>query len=258
MNDIIVLFCFVIFVTIFNILIFNFFILRFYSFLVISDLSCITPVLNTCSSTAKPDSDSLITPIKSYQSFVTARSNLSFDTISDSTSAEFYSIATDSNDLNECSNETVTNNQSVNSVYEVCVEASSRFIEATRSKVRQRLHPLRCSFLNNLQRLSVVRTAQISIRSDQADPVDECKCEDGAFDGNCLKTFMEMSVKPAEYRTNTQIMTSTPVITKDVYDHSIFNVARIKRVELHELSPKVPEFHGMSTPFVLFLFFLTV
>lgn len=61
---------------------------------------------------------------------------------------------------------------------------------------------------------------------------------------------MEMSVQPAEYRSNLQIMTSTPVITKDVYDNGIFNVARIKKVELHDLSPKVPEFHGKFKPVI--------
>lgn len=56
---------------------------------------------------------------------------------------------------------------------------------------------------------------------------------------------MEMSVQPAEYRNNSQIMTSTPILKKTVdYDQSIFNVARVKKVELHDLKPKVPEFHG--------------
>lgn len=216
------------------------------------DSTCITPVLNTCSSTASSRSDLSITPIKSYPTaYLTARSSLSSDTFGESTSADFYSIVTDSVDE---LNATVTN-QSVNSVYEACVEVSSRFIEVTRSKVRQRLRPLRSSLFNKLQSLSIVRAAQISIGSDQAQPSqDECACEDGRFDGNCLKTFMEMSVQPAEYRTNPQMMTSTPVITKDVYDHSIFNVARIKRVELHELSPKMPEFHGKFNPLGAFFY----
>lgn len=217
------------------------------------DSICITPVLNTYSSTASSRSDLSITPIKSYSTaYLTARSSLSSDTFGESTSADFHSIVDDSGDE---LNATVTN-QSLNSVYEACVEVSSRLIEVTRSKVRQRLRPLRSGLFNKLHSLSIVRAAQISIGSDQAQPSqDDCACEDGRFDENCVKTFM-MSVQPAEYRTNSQMMTSTPVITKDVYDHSIFNVARIKRVELHELSPKMPEFHGKFKP--LYAFFVCV
>lgn len=245
MNDIIVLFFFVIsiFVVDFSLLLFTYF-SPFVGFF--SDSTCTTPVLNACSSTASQQSDLSITPIKSCTTtYLTPRSSLSFDTLGETTSAEFYSIATDSDDLNA----TVTN-QSVNSVYDTCVGASVRLLEATRS-VRERLRPLRSSFLNKflkLQRLTIVRASEINIRGDQASGSDDCTCEDGLFDGNCLKTFMEMSVQPAEYRSNSQMMTSTPVITKDVYDHSIFNVARIKKVELNDLSPKVPAFHGKFEP----------
>lgn len=216
--------------------------------LVFIDSTCVTPILNVCSPTVSQQSDPSITPIKSYTTtYLTPRSSLSSDTFGDSTSADFYSLATDSGALNE----TVTN-QSVNSLYESCVEASVRLLETTRS-VRQRLGFRRLSsdLLNKflkLQNLSASRTSQINITSEQASQSDYCMCEDGLFDGNCLKSFMEMSVQPAEYRNNSQIMTSTPVITKDMYDHSIFNVARIKKVELHELSPKVPEFHSKYIP----------
>lgn len=177
---------------------------------------------------------------------MTPRSSLASDILSESTASEFFSIVSDSDDLNE----TVTNPSShVNSVYETCIGASIRLVQATRS-VRQRLRPFRrasAEILNRfpkLQRLSIVRASQISIRAEENTKLQHCTCRDDIFDDNCLKTFMEMSVQPAEYRNNPQMMTSTPVITKDVYDHNLFNVARIKKVELHDLSPKVPEFHG--------------
>lgn len=219
----------------------------------ISDSTCVTPILNVCSPTASQRSDQSITPIKSNTTtYLTPRSSLTSDTFGDSTSADFYSIVTDSGALNE----TVTN-QSVNSLYETCIGASVRLLESTRSvRARLGLRRLSSDLLNKfpkLQKLSTSRTSQINIPGNQADQSDYCMCEDGLFDENCLRSFMEMSVQPAEYRNNPQIiMTSTPVITKDMYDHSIFNVARIKKVELHELSPKVPEFHGKYLAFFCF------
>lgn len=224
------------------------------------------------SSVASQLSASSTTPTtRSYTSaYLTPCSSLSANTLGgESTSAEFYSFAPDSNEFNE----TVTN-QTVNSIYDTCIGASAyvgnRLLDATRSirllnatrSVRQRLRPLRSygRLLNKftkLQQLSIVRAAQISIRGDQANETNEikdCTCENGQVDGNCLKSFMEMSVQAPEYRSNPQMMTSTPVGTKDVYDHNIFNVARIKKVELHELAPKVPEFHGeFLSDLVLFI-----
>ena len=184
--------------------------------------------------------------------YLTPRSSLTPDTtFGDSTAAEYFSFATDSDELNE----TVTNS-TVNSVYETCIGASARLLEATRlaqatRSVCQRLRPLRqassdfLSRLPKLQHLSIVRASQIDIRGEQAKkPEHTCTCKAGLFDSNCLKTFMEMSVQPAEYRNNSQMMTSTPMITKDVYEHGIFNVAPIKKVELHDLPPKLPDFHG--------------
>lgn len=188
---------------------------------------------------------------------MTPRSSLTSDTLSESTAAEFFSFVSESDDLNE----TVINpSNQVNFVYDTCIEASIRLAQATRS-VRQRLRPFRrasTELLNRfpkLQRLSIVRAAQISIQAERDTKSEYCTCNDDLFDDNCLKTFMEMSVQPAEYRNNPQMMTSTPVMAKDVYDHSIFNVARIKKVELHDLSPKVPEFHGELTK-ILTAFFV--
>lgn len=210
----------------------------------VSDSTCITPISNACSSTASQRSSLSVTPTRSYTtSYLTPRSSLTPDALSDSTAAEFFSFVNDS----DSANETVINQSSqVNSVYETCVGASIRLLEVSRS-VRQRLRPsLRrasSEFLNRfskLQHLSIVRANQISIRGDQNTKSERCTCKDDLFDVNCLKSFMEckMSVQPAEYRNNSHMMTSTPVIAKDVYDHSIFNVARIKKVELHDLSPK--------------------
>lgn len=205
--------------------------------------------MNACSSTASQRSSLSITPSKSYTTtattttYLTPRSSLSSDTLGDSIATEFFSFASELEEPNE----TITN-QSGTSIYETCVDASVRLLNATRS-VRRRLRLGQASTqllnrLSKLQGLSIVRASQINIRGDTNKKSDYCNCKDGIFDGNCLKTFMEMSVQPAEYRTNSQIMTSTPIITKEVYDHGIFNVARIKKVELHDLSPKVPEFNG--------------
>lgn len=144
-------------------------------------------------------------------------------------------------------NETNNNNQSrtLGSVYQTCVEFPLSFLKRSRS-IRQ---TIRRSSLSNLfdkivksPRLSIVRGESINIEGNQK----TCTCRSDFTDGNCLKNFMEMSVQPAEYRNNTQqVMTSTPILSKNVdYDQSIFNVARVKRVELHDLKPKVPEIHG--------------
>lgn len=103
--------------------------------------------------------------------------------------------------------------------------------------------------LNALSKLSVSHCDRINI---EAASHLNCMCDADTTDGNCLKSFMEMSVTPAEYRSNNpMVVTSTPImaapiIGKDVinYDHSIFSIARVKKVELHDLSPKVPEFNG--------------
>lgn len=210
-----------------------------------------------CTPTASQQSSPSVTPSKSdLTKFLTPRSSLTSDTFGEST---YYSFANESDDINE----TVTNS-TLNSVYDTCIGASVRLLDATRS-VRQRLRPLKrastefLSRLPTLQNLSIVRGTTINIRGDQAKkPKNTCSCEDGIFDGNCLKTFMEMSVQPAEYRNSSQMMTSTPLITKDVYDHGIFNVARIKKVELHDLTPKVPEFHGKFKLVVFFFYFYTI
>lgn len=235
-------------------------------FFIYSDSTCITPVLNPSSPTASQRSSlSITTPnsITTITDFLTPRSSLTSNTYENSTATEFYSCSTDSEDLNA----TVTN--TVNSFFETCREGSARLLshrrlfEVTRS-VRQRLIPLRrasSDFLDKfrlLRKLSIVSTSQIDIPSDQAtSPQDSCSCKSGncmnEFDGNCMKSYME-------YRSSPRKMTTTPFITKDVYDHSIFNVARIKKVELHDLTPKVPEFHGkffllICIPLFLFYFY---
>lgn len=79
----------------------------------------------------------------------------------------------------------------------------------------------------------------------------DCMCDANTTDGNSLKSSMTMSVSSAEYRSTTTLITSTPImaapiIGKDVinYDHNIFSIARVKKVELHDMTPKVPEFSG--------------
>lgn len=178
------------------------------------------------------------------------------ESFSESTSADAYSIPTDSDDLNV----TVTN-QSGNTFYESCVRTPKRLRKFTQT-VPQRIRRRILDTYPRLQRLAIARVFQISIRGDQtsneseATGQEDCSCsEEGSVDGKCLKSFMEMSVQPAEYRlNNSQIMSSTPIITKDVYDPSLFNVARFKKVELHELSPKMSEFHGKLSILPLLLF----
>lgn len=223
----------------------------------ISDSTCITPISNA--STASKHSSPSITPIKSSPSsftktaYLTAYSSLSVETFSESTSADAYSIPTDSDDLNV----TVTN-QSGNTFYESCVRTPRRLKKFTQT-VPQRIRRRILDSYPRLQRLSIARVFQINIRGDQttaqssesaATGPEDCSCsEEGLFDGKCLKSFMEMSVQPCS-----QIMSSTPIITKDVYDPSLFNVARFKKVELHELSPKMSEFHGKLSILPLLLF----
>lgn len=59
-----------------------------------------------------------------------------------------------------------------------------------------------------------------------------------------------MSVTPAEYRNGGHLVTSTPALSsqlmgKDVdIDRKMFNLTRVKKVELAELSAKVSDFSG--------------
>lgn len=94
-------------------------------------------------------------------------------------------------------------------------------------------------FNNNISRVNSSATAS-----------QDCMCDVNTTDGNSLKSNMTMSVSPVEFRSTNKLVQSTPImaapiIGKDVitYDHNIFNIARVKKVELHELH-KVPEFSG--------------
>lgn len=102
--------------------------------------------------------------------------------------------------------------------------------------------------LNVQSKLSVSHRERINI---VASLHANCMCNADITDGNHLKSIMEMSVTPAEYHSTNSMLTSTPImaapiIGKDVisFDHNIFSIARVKKVELHDLSPKVPEFNG--------------
>lgn len=55
----------------------------------------------------------------------------------------------------------------------------------------------------------------------------------------------KMSVTPAEFRNPNHLVTSTPILGKDAFDHGLFNVARVRKFELSDLSPKVG-FNGKS------------
>lgn len=120
--------------------------------------------------------------------------------------------------------------------------------DAFRNFRRRRLNNSVLRNLNALSKLSISHRDRISI---EASSQSACMCAANITDGNCMISFIEMSVTPAEYRSVTPMVTSTPImaapiIGKDVinYDHSIFSIARVKKVELHDLSPKVPEFNG--------------
>lgn len=135
--------------------------------------------------------------------------------------------------------------RTINSVYQTCVEHPVlRLLKRSKSSYQQlRRHSFNSLFDKSpkFQRLSYAYGESINIDGTKS----TCSCRHDFIDGKCLKNFMEMSVQPAEYRNNAQIMTSTPIIPKNVdYDQNIFNVARVKKVELHDLKPKVPEFHG--------------
>lgn len=92
--------------------------------------------------------------------------------------------------------------------------------------------------------MSVSQGGHIDVESTQSD----CLCDGVSVDGDCLKSFMEMSVTPAEFRTTgAQLVTSTPImglIGNEVnYDRGIFSISRVKKVDLQDLSPKVSEFN---------------
>lgn len=136
-------------------------------------------------------------------------------------------------------------------MFESFLNQSVERIKKAKLKICQQVR--RGSLSNILGKLSVVAGDQIDIQGNKN---SICTCDHNNIDDNCLKSFMEMSMQPmsiqTEYRNTTQIMTSTPVMTRDVsYDHNIFSVARVKKVELHELSPKVSEFHGKLFIFIL-------
>lgn len=159
-----------------------------------------------------------------------------------SSSTDFHTPTNSPHNINATVNQSP---RTFGSVYQTCVEFPLSFLKRSRS-IRQ---TIRRASLGNLldkiaksPRLSIVRGESINIEGNR----QACTCRSDFTDGNCLKNFMEMSVQPAEYRNNTQqVMTSTPILSKKVdYDQSIFNVARVKKVELHDLKPKVPEIHG--------------
>lgn len=193
----------------------------------LTESACITPFLSARSSRDSLQSVLTITPTDwSKTAYVTPRSSLSFDT----PSSQFYSFATNSE-----SNRTATNSP-LSSAYETCIGASARLLDKTKSLRRFLSTGL---LLNKLQRAP--RRLYTCACDDNP---DSCKCQADSFDRDCLKKFMEMST---EYRTTSHsIMTSTPVINKDVYDQGIFNVARIRKVELQELAPKVAEYNGIE------------
>lgn len=222
---------------------------RFYFLLLfrlISDRTCLLSATNYhASNSTTPKQLIASTPNSEYRPiYHTPQSSI--EPLNDHhSSTDFHTPKNSTHKLNE----TVNQSRPLgNSVYQTCVEFPLSFLKRSRS-IRQ---TFRRSSLSNLfdkiaksPRLSIVRGESINIEGNRK----TCTCRSDFTDGNCLKNFMEMSVQPAEYRNTTQqVMTSTPILSKNVdYDQSIFNVARVKKVELHDLKPKVPEIHGKWT-----------
>lgn len=94
--------------------------------------------------------------------------------------------------------------------------------------------------LPKFQQLSVSHCKPVDIKETCT-----CFCQSYSYDKNCLEHFMKMSVQPAEYRNETQILSSTPIPMKDMdFGENIFNVARVTKVELQGLKPKVLDVSG--------------
>lgn len=197
-----------------------------------------------CPLTSSSSSSISTTPTNSYP---TGRSDLyetalgSQETLGDSTSNDFYTITEDPDDRTDY-DKTVTG---TSFAFQTCTQTPvvKRIVSASKAfRDNIRRHSLSSILLSRFQKrtvLSIKRCDSIDIPGCE----QNCACEENFVDGNCLKSFMEMSVQPAEYRNTTPLKTSTPIIGKD-FDHGIFNIARIKKVELHDLSPKVTELNG--------------
>lgn len=169
--------------------------------------------------------------------YYTARSD-SIETLTDSTSNDFYTITEDPDDLDEINEKTIT--QTSNTAFDQHTQSPiDRILRASKTfSANFRRHSLSSLLLSRFKKSS---TLSIS-RGDSID-IQPCACQEDFVDGNCLKSFTEMSVQPAEYRNTSSLVTSTPIIGKDI-DHGLFNVARIKKRELQDLSPKVTELNG--------------
>lgn len=204
-----------------------------------------TPLSIPCS-LQRPTStiDVLETPPSSNESeFFTPNSG--FVTAASSISNEFYEDESSEN-LNEIADHPTSNY----SYFQTPILNIIRS-DAIR-KLRRRSLSSSNNLLQKLQNLSKLTVSQRDHINIEATVVNNnCSCDANSTDENCLKSFMEMSVTPAEFRNNNQMLTSTPIMSppiigKDVidYDHGIFSIARVKKVELHDLSPKVSEFNG--------------
>lgn len=133
--------------------------------------------------------------------------------------------------------------------------------DGVRTPIRQiirceALGQLRTGSLDTLKRLHVFRRSPRI--GDSPNPSLYYSCEGDTIGEHRSPNPDTMSVTPVEYR-NTNIVTSTPIIptrilSKNInFDRTIFNVAKCRKVELHDLSPKVHPFNGERVLFLPFI-----
>lgn len=222
----------------------------FCSFLLRAELKCLTPLNSSRLLSVSETSSCSTNDVTSTNAFITATS------IIDATPNGTIVTLNDhgnGNGAGDNYDDDYDDNRN-HSRYSNCTYFQTPILKSNKSNAFQNVQR-RCLNTSVLRKLKALSKLSVSHRDQiniEASSQSNCMCDANTTDGNCLKSFMEMSVTPAEYRSTNSMVTSTPImaapiiIGKDVinYDHSIFSIARVKKVELHDLSPKVNEFSG--------------
>lgn len=138
-------------------------------------------------------------------------------------------------------NDTTTNQQQKSkTAFETCLDYSFERIKQAKERLCEQV---RRSPLNNLlAKLSIVSGDSVSIAGDK-ESLSKC----GSRSHN-----LKANEKAAKKRIN--MMTSTPIMKDVGFNSDFFKVIHVQKTELHDLAPRVPEYHGklidkISTPF---------
>lgn len=130
-------------------------------------------------------------------------------------------------------NDTKNSSTSISrTVYETCLDYSCESIKQATDRIYQQV---KRSPLNSiLARLSISAGASADV--EKGDRCDKCGRSGGR--SNLL------TVPSAGNKTRTNMMTSTPIMKDVGYNADFFKVIHVEKTELHDLSPRVTDYHG--------------